>query len=78
MCMRRQEIDAAILAHLNSSWTKVALVVVTVADESDVSFSENEDYFQVVAQHIEQLVNEGRLLAQGNLQDWRHSEIRKL
>lgn len=75
--MRRQEIDAAILAHLNSSWTKVSLVVVTVADESDVSFSENEDDFQVVAQHIEQLVNEGRLLAQGNLQDWRHSEIRK-
>lgn len=75
--MRRQDIDAAILAHSNASWTKVALIVVKVADESGISFSEDEDDFQVVAQHIEQLVSEGRLVAQGNLQDWRHSEIRK-
>ena len=75
--MRRQEIDEAILAHLNTSWTKIALVVVKIADESGVSFSEDEDDFQVVAQHIEQLVSEGRLVAQGSLQDWRHSEIRK-
>lgn len=75
--MRRQEIDEAILVNLGTAWTKVALVVVRVADESGVAFTEDEDDFEVIANHIGRLVNEGRLVAQGNMKDWRHSEIRK-
>jgi hypothetical protein len=75
--MRRQEIDEAILVNLGTAWTKVALVVVRVADESGLAFSEDEDDFEVVANHIEQLANEGRLIAQGDIKDWRHCEIRK-
>lgn len=75
--MRRHEIDEAILVNLGTAWTKVALVVVRVADESSVAFTEDEDDYEVVANHIERLVNEGRLVAQGNIKDWRHSEIRK-
>ncbi len=75
--MRRPEIDEAILSHVSTKWKKVALVVVKVADESDVSFSDDEDDFEIIAQHLELLVGEGRLLAQGNLKDWRNSEVCK-
>ncbi|MBL8525688.1 MAG: hypothetical protein JNN20_18560 [Betaproteobacteria bacterium] len=75
--MRRVEIDDAILLHTSQSWKKVALVVVKVANEGGIVFSDLEDDFVVVAQHIENLVGEGRLLAQGNLDEWRHSEICK-
>ena len=69
--MRRVEIEEAILSNVNDKWKKVALVVVKVANESGISFADEEDDFGVVARHIEFLVEEGRLLAQGNLKDWR-------
>jgi hypothetical protein len=75
--MRRTEIDEAILSNVNATWKKVALVVVKVANESGISFADEDDDFAVVAQHIEFLVGEGRLLAQGNLKNWRSSEICK-
>ncbi len=75
--MRRTEIDEAILSNVNATWEKVALVVVKVANESGISFADEEDDFEVVARHIELLVGEGRLLAQGNLNNWRSSEICK-
>lgn len=75
--MRRPEIDDEILSYVNTAWKKVAFVVAKIANESSVSFSGEEDDYTVVAQHIELLVSEGRLLAQGNLKDWRHSEVCK-
>jgi hypothetical protein len=57
--MRRAEIDEAILSNVNTTWKKVALVVVKVANESGISFSDEEDDFEVIAQHIEFLVGEG-------------------
>ncbi|MBV5287321.1 MAG: hypothetical protein NVV69_02890 [Methyloversatilis sp.] len=75
--MRRTEIDEAILSNVSTTWKKVALVVVKVANESGISFADEDDGFEVVAQHIEFLVGEGRLLAQGNLKNWRSSEICK-
>jgi len=75
--MRRTEIDEAILSNVSATWKKVALVVVKVANESGISFADEDDDFEVVAQHIELLVGEGRLLAQGNLKNWRSSEICK-
>ncbi|WP_157257170.1 DUF3658 domain-containing protein [Methyloversatilis discipulorum] len=75
--MRRTEIDEAILSNVSTTWKKVALVVVKVANESGISFADEDDDFEVVAKHIEFLVGEGRLLAQGNLKNWRSSEICK-
>jgi hypothetical protein len=76
--MCRTEIEEAIFSNVTARWQKVALIIVKVADESGVSFADDEDDFEVIANHIEQLVSEGRLSAQGDLNNWRSSEIRKL
>lgn len=75
--MRRAEIDEAILSHVNATWQKLALVIVKVANKNSLLFADEENDFEVIAQHIELLVGEGRLRAQGNLRNWRSSEICK-
>lgn len=73
--MRRPEIEKAIFSNVTTTWKKVALIIAKVADENAILFADDEDNFDVVAQHIELLVSEGRLLAKGSLKNWRSSEI---
>jgi hypothetical protein len=70
------EIDAAILAVIQESWRKVAAIVSKAADKLGGTLPDGEDGCVMVAKRIKRLVKEGRLEAQGNLNNWRGSEVR--
>jgi hypothetical protein len=73
-------IDGAILSLLsavNGRWKKVAMVISRVADAIGNDLPEGDDGYQLVARRIEALVSEGRLIAQGNIKNWRFSEVRR-
>lgn len=68
--MTSEEIDTQIVDAAGKHWRKVAFIVAKVGQTNgDVDYS-------VVADRIRELVREGRLLAQGDLADWRRSEVR--
>jgi hypothetical protein len=71
------EIDEAILSVTGASWRKVAFVIIKVADAIGSDLSEGDAGYNLVAERIEILVRGGRLLAQGDIKKWRHSEVRK-
>lgn len=68
------EIDDAILAIAQKNWRKVAMIVATVVHSR--SEQAEADEYELVAGRIVALVKAGKLEAQGNLSDWRHSEVR--
>jgi len=69
-----QAIDEALLSNARSSWRKVAMVVgITMLNLSN-SIKGIPDVFY--SQRIRNLVENGRLEAQGNLQFMRFSEVR--
>ena len=68
-------IDEAILNAAGDRWTKVAMVIAKAAQAIDGHLPDDERA-EVFAQRIETLVVDGRLTAQGNLSNWRHSEVR--
>jgi hypothetical protein len=70
------DIDAAILAVAKTSWRKVALIFSQAAKHISADFDAREDAYRLVARRIHALVADGRLEAQGDLEKWRHSEIR--
>jgi hypothetical protein len=70
------ELDAAILASINPRWTKVAMVLGRAAMAPGLVFSDDEDGFEILAERLAQLVASGRLLAQGDVREWRFSEVR--
>lgn len=71
------QIDEAILSVTEASWTKVAFVISKVADTLGSDLPEGDVAYNLIAKRIEILVRGGRLLAQGNIKKWRHSEVRK-
>jgi len=78
--MSDHAIDEAILSLLsavNGHWKKVAMVISRVADEMGDDLPEGDDGYQLVARRIEALVSEGRLAVQGNIKNWRLSEVRR-
>jgi hypothetical protein len=78
--MSDHAIDEAILSVLSASngrWKKVAMVIGRVADAMGKDLPEGDDGYQIVAQRIEFLVSEGRLIAQGKIKNWRFSEVRR-
>ncbi|MGH9743350.1 MAG: hypothetical protein ACRD51_13480 [Candidatus Acidiferrum sp.] len=52
------------------------MVVGRVTLEIGGDLPETDEGYERVAQRIEALVNEGHLVAQGNIKDWRFSEVR--
>lgn len=69
--MNRANLDEFILSQVGATWTKVALIVgraMTDMKQTEAS---------AVAERIKALVAAGRLEAQGSIEEWRHSEIRK-
>jgi len=75
--MRYTQIDDAILTNVDDSWKKTAMVIVKVSASHDAELSDDEEEFEVIAKHIEVLVDEGHLVARGNVNNWRASEIRR-
>jgi hypothetical protein len=80
MIVSDHAIDGAILSLLsaaNGRWKKVAMVIVRVASTMGNDLPEGDDGYQLVARRIEALVSEGRLVAQGDIKNWRFSEVRR-
>jgi hypothetical protein len=76
--MSEHDIDRAILSMLSAAegrWRKVAMVIGRVADGIG-DLPEGDEGYELVARRIEVLVEEGRLVAQGNIKNWRFSEVR--
>jgi hypothetical protein len=71
------QIDEIILSTTKASWRKVAFVILKVADKMGSDLPEGDDGYNLIAKRIEILVQGGRLLAQGDITKWRHSEVRK-
>jgi hypothetical protein len=71
----QEEIDRLILSIAHEEyWRKVAMIIGRVL--SGRPEYGDEAIAQRVADRIVALVNAGRLEAQGNLNKWRHSEVR--
>lgn len=71
------QIDEVIFSVAEASWRKVAFVIIKVADTMGADLPEGDAGYNLVAKRIEILVRDGRLLAQGDIKKWRHSEVRK-
>jgi hypothetical protein len=75
--MTDSDIDAAIFDIVGVSWRKVAMVIGKVAEILAADLPEEHNRYDLIAKRIEALVSDGRLVAQGNLKKWRHSEVRR-
>ena len=71
--MKASAIDDQVLAIVGLHWRKVAFVVARVAKNTD---AQSEQY-EAIAERVRALVVSGHLIAQGDLSDWRHSEVRQ-
>ena len=78
--MNDDAIDQAILAMLaiaRGRWRKVAMVIARIADQKGEDLPAGDDRYDLVAQRVEALVLDGRLMAQGDIKKWRFSEVRR-
>ena len=73
--MNTSEIDSANLRAVGERWTKIAMVIARVVDAVRHDMPEHEGY-EIISRRIEALVHDGRLLAQGDIRNWRFSEVR--
>jgi len=64
------EIDELLFAQLNGRWQKVAMVVAKAMEPYE-SWDEER-----IGQRILALIRSGKAEHQGDVRDWRHSEIR--
>lgn len=71
------QIDDAILAATEPRWTKVAMVIVRAADCFATDLPDGDSGCQIIADRISTLVRDGRLDAQGDITQWRNSEVRR-
>lgn len=69
-----RDIDALILLFAREQWRKVAMIISIVLDESGRRAIDVDEH--AVAERIRALVDQGQLEVQGNLSDWRHSEVK--
>jgi hypothetical protein len=77
--MRDEVIDQTIfsvLLEIPGHWRKVAFVVGRVANTVGDGLADGDEGYETVARRIESLVSKGRLLAQGDIKNWRSSEVR--
>jgi len=64
-----EELDKLIIARVEKEWRKVAFIVASVGQASDVPYDD-------IAARIAVLVQAGQLEARGDISKWRNSEIR--
>lgn len=72
------EIDAAILALLRPQkhWRKVAFIVGRAADALGNKIPDGDEGYQIVGQRIQALFDAGKVDVQGDITQWRFSEVR--
>ena len=63
------ELDKQIIVNARPDWRKVALLVAKIGESSGIDH-------ETIAARIGALVADGKLEAQGDLSQWRFSEIR--
>jgi hypothetical protein len=73
--VHESELDQAILSVIGEHWMKIAMLIGKVVQR--MNLPQDDTAYNGVALRIETLVQNGSLLAQGNTQKWRHSEVRK-
>jgi len=74
--MTLSQIDEAVLAVADEHWHKVAMMIVRAAERLDSQLPQGDAGHDLIAQRIAALVEDGRLVAQGDISRWRHSEVR--
>jgi hypothetical protein len=74
--MNTSPIDSVILSGAGEHWTKVAMVIVRVADAMSRELPSGDQVYEVISRRIDALVQDGRLDAQGDTKHWRFSEVR--
>jgi hypothetical protein len=74
--MESSQIDAIILSTVGQRWIKVAMAISKVARVMYGDLPDGDEPYETIHKRIENLVRAGRLLAQGDIRNWRHSEIR--
>ena len=72
--MTSKELDDLILSAASPRWQKVAMIIAVVAH--DDRCRGNDGDLAPIAERIGHLVAQGQLAAQGDISNWRHSEIR--
>jgi hypothetical protein len=75
--LSNSQIDEVILSVTVTSWRKVARVIVMADEILGTNLPEGEARPTLVADRIEALIHEGRLLVRGDPKEWRCSEVRK-
>jgi hypothetical protein len=71
--MSDAEIDALLLQTASLQWSKVAFVVAKVAHALN---ARSDQEYEAIGGRVRALVYDGHLIAQGDLTDLRHSEVR--
>jgi hypothetical protein len=71
-----EELDAALLACIPTRWGKVAMVLGQAAKQPGLFARREEEDYDLLAERLELLVASGLVLAQGDLKQWRASEVR--
>ena len=74
--MTSSKIDDAVLAVADEHWHKIAMMIIRAAERLGSELPEGDAGHRLVAQRIAALVEDGRLIAQGDISKWRHSEVR--
>lgn len=52
------------------------MIIAMAAKAEGIDVADDEEGHRLIASRIEELVQNGRLAAQGDLKRWRHSEVR--
>lgn len=65
--------DEHIRSAASTRWRKVAFVIGKVAEQAGAG---SEKHYEAIAERIRVMVADGHLIAEGDLSDWRHSEVR--
>ena len=70
--MKTSRLDEAILTAAGKQWAKVAMVIARVAKAVESDLSEGDERCDLIS------VGAGRLMARGNTNDGRASEVRRV
>jgi Protein of unknown function len=73
MSANHAKLDEAILSQTSTNWLKVARVI---AKSAEALGNESDETYGALEERIVELVAAGKLEAQGDLSNWRHSEVR--
>lgn len=69
-----ESIDAAILSAASPSWLKTAMIIARAKSTLDASGVAAE--YEAIAERLYGLAEQGALDVAGDIENWRHSELR--